>query len=110
MATGKPVVASDISGYRTILEDGKQGYLVPPRQPEAIAQAIIKILTNPSLAKKLGEAGRAKALAYSWQNIALKVESYYKQLIAKRRYSFQSSKDSSATVTEVNEKKEVFGL
>lgn len=86
MATGKPVVASDISGYRTIVEDGKQGYLVPPRDYEKLAQAIIQILKNPHLAKTMGEEGRKKALNYSWQNIACQVEAYYQELLkAKER-------------------------
>jgi len=90
MATGKPIVASDISGYRTILEDGKQGYLVAPRDHEGIARAIVKILRNPQLAKKMGEEGRGKALRYSWQSIAQQVEAYYEKLLAKRNHSAQS--------------------
>jgi phosphatidylinositol alpha-mannosyltransferase len=82
MATSKPVVASDIPGYRTILEDGKQGYLAPPRDYEAIAQSIVKILRDPQLAKKMGEEGRKKALKYSWENIAQQVEAYYEELLS----------------------------
>lgn len=87
MATGKPIVASDISGYRTILEDGKQGYLVPPRDYEQIAQAIIKILRNPELAKRMGAAGRKKALDYSWPKIAQQVEAYYEKLLLAHKTS-----------------------
>jgi len=83
MATGKPVVASDIAGYRTVMEDGRQGYLVPPCAPEQIAKAIIKILRDSQLAKKMGESGRKKALEYSWNNISRQVEAYYEELIAR---------------------------
>ncbi|MEO0084222.1 MAG: glycosyltransferase family 4 protein [candidate division WOR-3 bacterium] len=81
MACGKPVVASDISGYRTILEDGVQGYLTKVRSSEDIANKIIKILTNPSLRKKMGEQGRKKAEVYSWEKITDNIENYYYQLI-----------------------------
>lgn len=81
MATGKPVVASNISGYRTILEDGKQGFLAEPRSPEDIADKIIKILDNKELAKKMGELGRKKALDYSWSAITKQVEAYYVELL-----------------------------
>ncbi|MFB0509775.1 MAG: glycosyltransferase family 4 protein, partial [bacterium] len=86
MATGKPVVASDIAGYRTILEDGKQGYLTPPRDYEAIAQAIVKILRSPATAKRMGEEGRKKAIKYSWESIARQIESYYETLLAQHRH------------------------
>ncbi len=87
MATGKPVVASDIPGYRTVVEDGKHGYLVPPRATEEIAQAIIKVLHNPQLAKRMGEEGRRRALEFSWDKIAQQVESYYLTLLAHRNKS-----------------------
>ncbi|MEO0020445.1 MAG: glycosyltransferase family 4 protein [candidate division WOR-3 bacterium] len=83
MATGRPVVASDITGYRTVITSGKEGFLVPPRDPSAIAKAIIKILKEPELAKRMGEMGRRRALEFSWQNVALKVKEFYEELIAR---------------------------
>ncbi len=85
MATSKPIVASDISGYRTILENGKQGYLVPARDYEAMARAIVKIIRNPQIAKTMGEAGRKKALDYSWETITKRVEAYYHDLISNHK-------------------------
>ncbi len=81
MASGKPVVASDISGYRTILENGKQGFLAERRSPEDIADKIIKLLDNKELARKMGEQGRQQALNYSWEQITKKVEAYYTELL-----------------------------
>ena len=89
MASGKPIVASDISGYRTILDNGKQGFLVQPRDHEGIARAIVKILRNPQLAKKMGEEGRKKALQYSWQTITQQVEAYYEKLLVQHNHSTQ---------------------
>lgn len=83
MATGKPVVASDISGYRTILEEGREGLFAPPRDPQGIANALIKILSNRELQQKMGEAGRIKALKFSWKSIARQVEDYYQELLEK---------------------------
>jgi len=92
MASGKPVVASDISGYRTILEDGKEGFLSQPREPKDIANRIIKILSNLNLSKTMAEAGRKKALRYTWTTISKQVEDYYQELLARyptstRRYT-----------------------
>ncbi|MEO0131896.1 MAG: glycosyltransferase family 4 protein [candidate division WOR-3 bacterium] len=83
MATGKPVVASNISGYRTIIEDGVDGYLAQPKDPEDIATKIIKILEDAALRKELGTRARAKALRYSWEKVSAQVEEYYYELIAR---------------------------
>lgn len=80
MATARPVVASDITGYRTVMTDGREGFLVPPRDPEAIARAIIKLLKEPELARQMGENGRRHAQEFSWANIALQVERFYQEL------------------------------
>jgi phosphatidylinositol alpha-mannosyltransferase len=83
MATGRPVVASDITGYRTVLTPGQEGFLVPPRAPQALAQAIVKILKQPELGKRMGEAGRQRALEFSWASVARKVEDFYQELLAR---------------------------
>ncbi|MEO0071576.1 MAG: glycosyltransferase family 4 protein [candidate division WOR-3 bacterium] len=83
MATARPVVASDITGYRTVLTSGEQGFLVPPREPKALAQALIKILKDKELAQRMGEAGRKRALEFSWSNVASQVKELYKELLAR---------------------------
>lgn len=60
MAMELPVVTSDICGISELVENGVSGILVPPKNPVAIADAIIKILENPTLAKNMGLAGRKK--------------------------------------------------
>ncbi len=57
---GKPVVATDVDGNREIIEDGMTGILVPARNPEKMAEAVIRLLRDKGLASKLGE--RAKAV------------------------------------------------
>ena len=60
MAMEIPVVTSNISGIEELVEDGTSGILVPPKDPEAIANAIEKLLKNPKLRDKMGKAGRKK--------------------------------------------------
>ncbi len=62
MASGVPVVASNISGIPELVDDGKSGILVPPRDPEAIADAIERLWHDPALREALGKEGRAKVL------------------------------------------------
>ena len=71
MACQKPVVASATTGVLDVIENGKDGFLVPPRSPTALADAIIELLSNPKKYRDIGRRGRAKILAkFSWQEIA----------------------------------------
>ncbi len=77
MAAGVPVVASDIVGYRTVLDDGVQGLLVTPRQPQLLAQALIRLLRDPAQRARMGQAGRLKAEAFDWSRVARQVLDLY---------------------------------
>jgi len=82
MATAKPVVASDIQGYRKVLEHGKEGLLVPPRDVDGIAEGVVTLLRDAERRKKMATAGREKALFYSWSRVAGQVENLYRELLA----------------------------
>ena len=77
MATNTPVVASNIDGYNSVLTHGVEGLLVPPKNPEKLAQALISLMTDESLRQQMGAKGRLKALEYDWENIAQRVLNYY---------------------------------
>jgi glycosyltransferase involved in cell wall biosynthesis len=55
---GKPTVATDIDGVREVLKDGESGILVPPRNPEKLARAIVRLLEDKDYARRL--AAKAK--------------------------------------------------
>ena len=57
---GKPVVATSVGGLPAQIEDGKSGYLVPPRDSNALAEAVIHLLQNKEHRERLGENGRRK--------------------------------------------------
>ncbi len=80
MATGKPVVASDIDGYRTVMTDNREGLLVPPCDPPALARAIVKILLDREAARRFGENGLKRAQEFSWPKLAERVETYYEEM------------------------------
>jgi glycosyltransferase involved in cell wall biosynthesis len=63
MVLGKAVVATDVGGNRELVISGENGLLVPPKNPEAMAQAILTLLNDPAHARKMGEKGRARILA-----------------------------------------------
>jgi len=58
----RPVVGTDIPGNREIVHDGKNGFLVPVRNPEALAAALIKLIQDPGLRRSMGECGRRMVL------------------------------------------------
>lgn len=58
-AARRPIVASATGGIPEIVEDGRTGLLVPPRDSAALAQAVIRVLSEPELARRLGEAAHA---------------------------------------------------
>ena len=81
MAAGLPVVASDIPGYREVVTDGVEGLLVPPRDPEALAAGLVRVLRDPELAARLGEAGRDRARAFDWPIVVDRLEELYGRAI-----------------------------
>lgn len=80
MAMGKPIVASDIEGYRELVQPGEEGLLVPPKDETALAVALVRLLTDKELRVKMGQNGRRKVLDYSWSKIARQILSYYHQV------------------------------
>ncbi len=81
MASGKPIVATNIPGYRSVLQDGVQGLLVPPEDEQALASALERILLNPALARKMGEAGSQRAREFSWDKVTQRIVEYYRELL-----------------------------
>jgi glycosyltransferase involved in cell wall biosynthesis len=61
MARGRPVVASRVGGIPEELDDGRSGRLVPPGDPGALGEALVSVLADDDLARRLGAAGRARA-------------------------------------------------
>ncbi len=71
MSHGKPVVASRLGGIVDAVEDGKNGLLVPPDDPDVLADALLRVAGDRKLAKSLGEAGRERAKKlFAWERIA----------------------------------------
>ena len=66
MACGLPVVTTNVGGIPWLIEDGVDGLLVPPDDPESIAQAIHRVLTEPGLAGNLSQNARQKAESFDW--------------------------------------------
>lgn len=81
MAMGVPIIASDIGGVPEIVKDKETGLLVPPNNPEKIANAIMLLINNPQLSKTLSENGLDAVKNYSWSGIAEKTIELYMESI-----------------------------
>ena len=81
MAVGKPVVASNIEGYASVLTDGVEGLLAPPKNAEKLAEALISLMSDESLRQQLGANGWRRATEYSWENVAQRILDYYVRVL-----------------------------
>jgi len=78
MASAKPVVALNIEGCRDLIRDGINGFLVPLADKEALAERIIRLLTENQLAIQMGKEGRKMVeTKYTWETIAKKTLDLY---------------------------------
>ncbi len=93
MACGVPVIAAAVGGLIDTVVDGRTGLHVPPRDPEAIADAVLQLRNNPEMAQQLGRDGLVRVRGrYSWDRIAADSEKAYQAAIATadtRRTSLQ---------------------
>lgn len=82
MSCGTPVIASNIEGIRDIVEDGRNGILVPPNDPIKLAEAIEYLLENEDIRIRLGREGRKKVeREFSWNIIVKRLYKIYEEMI-----------------------------
>jgi D-inositol-3-phosphate glycosyltransferase len=81
MACGSPVVASDFGGFREVVVEGETGLLARPQDPGDLAAKINTLLADPSMARRMGEAGRKRVHAlFSWRAVGDRLEEVYRCL------------------------------
>ena len=81
MATGKPVVVSDIPGVREVIEDGREGLLADPVNPQDLAEKILKLVADPDARRDMGRRGREKVLAeFSIERVTDRIEALYRSV------------------------------
>jgi phosphatidylinositol alpha-mannosyltransferase len=80
-AAGTPVIASAIAGYSDVVSDGVDGLLVPPGDPQRLAEELQRIHHEPERLLEMGEAARRSAQRYAWPRVADQVTAVYERAI-----------------------------
>ncbi|HEY8517995.1 MAG TPA: glycosyltransferase [Candidatus Binatia bacterium] len=82
MAAGKPVVATDVGGNAEVIVDGETGFLVPPRRPNELAEALARVASSRELIASMGAAGRKRAdNVFSVRSMVERTEQLYLALV-----------------------------
>ncbi|TET64330.1 MAG: glycosyltransferase family 1 protein [Candidatus Stahlbacteria bacterium] len=88
MALGKPIVASNIGGIPDLVIHGKNGFLVPPKNPKELAKYIQILLEDEKKREKMGLAGKEMSLNFSAENMVEKIAELYEELLIQKNISF----------------------
>jgi glycogen(starch) synthase len=80
LASGLPVVASDVGGIPEVVHDGVTGLLVPPGDVDALAAALDRLAADPGLRTRLSAGARARAAEYAWPRLAAQVAAVYARM------------------------------
>ncbi len=88
LASGVPIASTNVGGIPFLVEHGKTARLVPPRDPAALAQAVLDVLDNPALAQAMARTGLDAVQQYSWSHVGPRLFEVYAMLL--------DSSDSSA--------------
>jgi glycosyltransferase involved in cell wall biosynthesis len=86
MASAKAIVSTAVDGCREILVDGASAVLVPPRDPAALAAALVRVVEDPRFRRALAEAARLASAAYDIQQTVGKMEALYDDLLEPRAH------------------------
>ena len=84
-AMGLPIVTTDMPGCNDVVEHEVNGLLVPPRDPEALAQAVLRLISDPGMLRRLGHASRLRAVArFDLSLVADQTRAIYRKLLKAR--------------------------
>lgn len=85
MATGLPVVATNVGGNPEVVIDGETGFIVPPKNPDEMARKLSFLINDVNLRKQMGKKGRERVFAqFSIKETARKYEKLYREVLYKR--------------------------
>jgi phosphatidylinositol alpha-mannosyltransferase len=81
-AAGTPVVASDIAGYSDVVRHGIDGVLIPPGDPQRLAEELQRLHLEPARRAAMGDAARTGAERFAWPTVVERIETVYQRAVA----------------------------
>ncbi|MFC0252904.1 glycosyltransferase [Massilia consociata] len=86
MACARPVIGSEVGGIKSTVHDSVTGFLIPSRDPAALAERLARLHRHPDLAQAMGEAGRRRACElYTWRHVAAQLAAIYNEVVHQTR-------------------------
>lgn len=85
MACGTPIVCSDILGFRDVVVHGREALMVPRNDPDALSNALVHLLDDENLRRRLGATGRARASEFDWRRVSVDILEVYENILAPAR-------------------------
>lgn len=90
MGVGMPVVATETGGIPEVVTMGKTGILVPPQSPKSLSEAILELIRDPKMARKMGETGRKDArLKFSLDDMITELEQVYEEMASQPSFALE---------------------
>jgi phosphatidylinositol alpha-mannosyltransferase len=84
MAAGRPIVASDIHGYKRVVQRSVTGLLVEPKDPDALCDALARLVTDPAMREQMGRAGAERATDFDWAHVTAQLVEVYEEVLDRR--------------------------
>lgn len=84
MATSLPIVATACDGSAEAITEGENGFLVPPGEPQVLAERLCQLIAEPALAKQMGRAGYARVAEFSDRGMVAAIAKLYRELLTKK--------------------------
>ena len=98
MAAGLPVVASDLAGYRAVLDEGRLGKLVAPGDQQALAESILTLLGDERLRQRMSVKGRTAVHQFAWARVAGDVLTTYEEATGSVRLPTEPESESASVL------------
>ena len=81
LALGTPAVVTEVGGMPEVINDGEQGFVVPPGDTRALADRVVTLLEDEPLRRRMGEAGRERATLFDIRTAVQRMEEVYEELL-----------------------------
>jgi phosphatidylinositol alpha-mannosyltransferase len=94
MAAGRSIVASDIHGYKNVVQRNISALLVEPKDADALAAGLEKLIEHPEMRARMGEAGIARATDYDWEHVTQRLAEVYEDVVARHRRDAPARRDA----------------